>query len=945
MLALNGDFETRGTVDLNVVGAHVYAMHPDTRALCFNYSFDKGKTVKRWRIWAGEPMPDDLWEALHDPEFIIEAWNANFERLIFWYVLKLKDKLPIERFHCTMARARSMALPGKLELCAKALNMPQQKSDNSMMLKWCRPLPEGGWAQDPAEYEQLLDYCDDDVRTECALSYGPLRPLSDDEWRDYHINEAINDRGIPIDTGLAQAAQVYAKAELEDICARLTTLTKGRITSPKQFARIKKWLAEYLPEELQEFLEPDPVTKKVSFDGPTREELLGDDYADLLVGDVREFVELVDDGGRASTAKFAAMLARAGDDQRLRGALVFNGAAQTGRFSSTGVQVHNLVRDKLENIEAVVEGILARVSKAQLIDLASYRADGSFVFDKGEPLRDPYNVLTILSRTLRPSIVADEGKCLVWGDWSSIEAVVNPWLSKENSASELLDYFASGKDLYLRQAVLTYGLQSEDQVTKQQRQAGGKVPVLSFGFGGGAGAGMRMAKAYGVDMDHTTADMLKVTWRRSNPWAERFWVALELAAFNAVRNPEQVFFAGRVAYMCAQDVLWCLLPSGRMLAYPFPKIETINGRFGPQETVTAIKGSFRPKKGSNYWPRMKLWGGFQCLGADTQVLTRKGWVRIVDVGLEPVWDGVDFVPHCGAIYRGYKQVAQLDGVWLTPDHRVLTTEGWREASQCAGLHRAACWLPEIHQGRRIERETQDLASSMHMRPAHPRNGQGIDPRQDEVLRMQERRHVDQKQGFAWHGAASRLRRVALDESALSFANAPSMEKLWRSRHQSLSALVARVQIFLGRHASWISSWLGDRSREQRARLHAKELPLDYVEHKCSQPTQAVYDLVDCGPRHRFVVRAYEGARPFIAHNCENVTQAEAASVLRWAIRELFDNGWPIIGHTHDELLCEIEDEEVDEMKAVLQDIMTTGPAWAAGLPLRCEISSGYFYGK
>lgn len=686
---VNWDVESRATVDLTLVGAHIYWEHPDTRLLCVNYTFDKGKTpIRRWRVWADEPMPSDLRAALLDSECLFEGWNANFERLACKHGMKIE--VPIERFRCTMARARSMALPGKLGLCARALNMPVQKSDDKIMLKWCKPLPSSGWADDPKEYEQLLDYCDVDILTEIGIG-DLLRDLTAEEWHDYHINEAINDRGIPVDTGLAQAAQRYAKDELDDIKARLNVLTKGEVTSPKQFQRIKKWLAEWLPPELQSFLEPNDKGK-VSFDAAAREELLGDDNADVLVGDVREFVELIHDGGRASTAKFAAMQARAGVDQRVRGAYVFNGAGQTHRFSSTGLQVHNFVRAGLANIEAVVEAVLRGVPKKELIDIASYKPDGTFVFDKsvGGEISKPYNVLTILSRLLRPSIVADEGKKFVWGDWSSIEAVVNPWLSKENSASELLDYFASGKDLYLRQAVMTYNLRSEEDVTPSQRQAGGKVPVLSFGFGGGAGAAMAMARAYNVSMDYATADMLKMSWRRSNPWAERFWRALEEAYFNAMRQPETAFHAGRVAYMLAQGVLWCLLPSGKMLAYPFPKIETVEGRFGPQEVVSCIKGSFHPKAGSSYWPRMRLWGGIAC---------------------------------------------------------------------------------------------------------------------------------------------------------------------------------------------------------------------------------------------------------------ENVTQAEAASLLRWGARELYDNDWPIIGHTHDELFCEIEEEEEDEMKAVLHDVMTTGPEWAAGLPLRAEVMSNYVYGK
>jgi DNA polymerase len=602
---LNLDFETGATVDLTVTGAYIYAAHPDTHVLCASYSLDDGKTVKRWRAWAGDKMPADLAAALDDDTVEIHAWNAAFERLILRHVVKRET--PIRRFRCTMARARTMALPGKLELCAKALCLPQQKGNNAIMMKWCKPLPSGEWADDDGEYDKLCDYCDDDVRTEIAIG-TMLRPLSDEEWEDYHINEEINDRGLPLDMDLVRAAQNYAADEMVEINARISMLTRGVVTTVKQHARIKTWLGERLPPGM----ELAPRKGKISFDRSVREYYLSVENEDVITGDIRDFIQLVHDGGRASTAKFAAMQARSGPDDRLRGAYVFAGAGQTGRFSSTGAQTHNFIRKKLANIEDVVERILSKAPKADVIKAASFDKNGALVFDDGEQLAKAYDMLTIMSRTLRPSIVAPIGKTLVWGDWSSIEAVVLPWLSKENTANQVLEVYASGADLYRHQALSTFNLQSIDQVTKDQRQAC-KVQILSLGFGGGVGAFQAMSRNYGLRVSDEQADQYKVTWRLSNPWAQRFWNALETAAFNAVRTPETVFDAGRVSYFFAQGSLWCMLPSGRTICYPFAKLETVEDRWGSSLKVTAIKGSFHPAAGSDGsdWPRMTLWGGFQ----------------------------------------------------------------------------------------------------------------------------------------------------------------------------------------------------------------------------------------------------------------------------------------------------------------------------------------------
>ena len=56
-------------------------------------------------------------------------------------------------------------------------------------------------------------------------------------------------------------------------------------------------------------------------------------------------------------------------------------------------------------------------------------------------------------------------------------------------------------------------------------------------------------------------------------------------------------------------------------------------------------------------------------------------------------------------------------------------------------------------------------------------------------------------------------------------------------------------------------------------------------------------------------------------------------------------GWDLIGHTHDELLAEVYDDEVQECGQTMKAVMSTGPDWAAGLPLAAEWGHGFAYGK
>ena len=76
---------------------------------------------------------------------------------------------------------------------------------------------------------------------------------------------------------------------------------------------------------------------------------------------------------------------------------------------------------------------------------------------------------------------------------------------------------------------------------------------------------------------------------------------------------------------------------------------------------------------------------------------------------------------------------------------------------------------------------------------------------------------------------------------------------------------------------------------------------------------------------------------------ENVTQGLAASVLRGALVRL--RGAAIELHTHDEIVVSVPDtpKAVDAGTALLEREMLHVPDWAQGLPLGCEIESGYRY--
>lgn len=62
-----------------------------------------------------------------------------------------------------------------------------------------------------------------------------------------------------------------------------------------------------------------------------------------------------------------------------------------------------------------------------------------------------------------------------------------------------------------------------------------------------------------------------------------------------------------------------------------------------------------------------------CIAEGQRVLTDQGLIPIEQVtqGMK-VWDGVDFVSHCGILFRGVKRVLTYAGLTATPDHEVWT---------------------------------------------------------------------------------------------------------------------------------------------------------------------------------------------------------------------------------------------------------------------------------
>jgi len=73
-----------------------------------------------------------------------------------------------------------------------------------------------------------------------------------------------------------------------------------------------------------------------------------------------------------------------------------------------------------------------------------------------------------------------------------------------------------------------------------------------------------------------------------------------------------------------------------------------------------------------------------CFTHDTQVLTDRGYVRMVGVTKNDLlWDGVEWVKHEGVVSKGEREVITVDGVRVTPGHPVNINGSWSPAKELA----------------------------------------------------------------------------------------------------------------------------------------------------------------------------------------------------------------------------------------------------------------------
>lgn len=604
------DTETLSHTDLRASGVYPYTDDPAFRVMIVTYAIGDGPV----QIWAQEVAHDGGWLDWNEaPVDLIDfamcvrdgvawfvAWNAAFDRLALSRGTLNGDWIEPEHFLDAMAQGVRSHLPADLAGAGAFVGAEIQKRKTGKKLIQLFSIDCAAPADHPEAWAEFCAYALDDIPPMRTVWQSTL-PLTCAEWQTYWLTERINARGIPMDLDFAAKAAELAAETFRRADAEIRQETGGAVERVTMSARLLSWcldkgrdlpeVADILTREMEEVEGEDDepvyvakyslgrahVSQLITFlEQREATDGLTDDHLSLKTA-----LEIRLWGASSAPRKFAAALA--GDSHgRLRGQFVFNGAPATGRWSSRGVQVQNLSRATVGKTADELEAI----------DMICAHGAAAYV-----PLAKRFGpVGRTLSRLIRPVFVPEEGKRFVGCDWSAIEARVLPWLAGAPGEGMLqvfrdTDEGRTKFDVYITTAAGILGKPPEE-VTKDERQGYGKVPVLALGFAGGVGALHAMANAYGVHFTDSEAKRIVETWRETNPWATSFWASIWSAVESAIQNPGEMFQAGRVRYVVEQGymgrTLIAVLPSGRFLLYPKLRYEDIEKK-DPKTGVSELR--------------------------------------------------------------------------------------------------------------------------------------------------------------------------------------------------------------------------------------------------------------------------------------------------------------------------------------------------------------------
>lgn len=351
-------------------------------------------------------------------------------------------------------------------------------------------------------------------------------------------------------------------------------------------------------------------------------------------------------------------------------------------------------------------------------------------------------------------------------------------------------------------------------------------------------------------------------------------------------------------------------------------------------------------------------GILACLAEGTPVLTDSGWKAIEQVNVsDKVWDGVEWVNHEGLEFRGVKQCQEVDGVWMTNDHNVLTSSGWISAG-------------DLLQSEKLLQSARALgSSSLQVINVAPPHGESLPTRKPAKvitantydLKNAGPRNRFQAGGLIVHncgfgGGAGAVERMALplgvDLAAIG-KTPQDIVDAFRTKYGKVKAFWyacddAFRQVLTSRRTSTctVNKIIFEKHPDCVRIIMPSGRPITYMNARLEKDEKSFHPsgtsiVYDKALRKKVVAARTHGAR--IA---QNITEGFCRDLLCDVMLRCDDAGAPIAFHVHDEVILEVAAPESEAWRERLQTIMRATPAWAVGMPIfsKPEIMRNH-YGK
>jgi len=543
MRTLSVDIETYSSVDLIKCGVYAYAESPDFEILLFGYAWDD-EPVQVIDLTTGSGLPEDVQNALYDPEILKTAFNASFERVCL--CVHMGSVLPPEQWQCTAVLARQLGLPASLDVVGKVLSLSDDKQklqSGKALIRYfsipCKPTKINGQRtrnlpeHDPEKWEAYKKYCGQDVESEREIKRKLSRfSVIESEQPLWELDQRINDQGVGVDIVLAKnavAIDEVVKARLLKQAKELTGLE-----NPKSTSQLKTWIQETAGIEVESLNKKEIGNVRAAANNEAVDAML----------DIRAGLS------KTSTEKYNAMIRMVCGDGRIRGLTQFYGAGRTGRWAGRGVQMQNLPGLRMSELDYDIARQIVAMGDRETLEM---------LFD---------DIAGTLSQLIRSAFIPAKGNVFIVADFSAIEAVILAWLANEQWR---LDVFNSHGKIYEASAEQMFSLPPGSVGKGDPMRQKGKIAELALGYGGSVGA-LKVMGALEMGLKEEELKPLVNIWRSTNKAITKFWWDADAAAKETIRTQAPNYMQHGIAFRKQGPLMRLKLPSGRELSYVKPAL-------------------------------------------------------------------------------------------------------------------------------------------------------------------------------------------------------------------------------------------------------------------------------------------------------------------------------------------------------------------------------------